>query len=556
MKQFSDIKITEKMLKQINFSKTKKIGIVYSDKPSKKEILTVFGLQLLIFDSAKLSAQLIKEKNLNKHKNIDVFFAVNFSENTLKILEQNTKAKICILLSSLIEKKQLKQMKIETKKRDLKKTKIYPEKNAKIVPKNLYVDIPKAFKFGRGKKILKFENGSGFFTKKTKNIYYINGNIAFEYVKNIYLHNFAEADASNISNIQLLMKFVLHTLGHYKPKEKKPVSLFTIDCECQSFYFNNKKRECTDITGAKNRNDMLFENAIKKTVKRLNKEKVKGLFMVSGDEIKKGKDYAGFEKINIEKNKNSLKFSEKHSLCSHLSNHQKWSYGGYSGEVSKPLTLSKDLISLISKRFFLYLKSVLLFNYPEKVKAFEEKKHKMSQEFIKKTIAEWFNLTKGLKQSAIVRYPSLTRTEKVLQHVEKHFKIDSSDLIDEEKITIPRPYSLLKIENNELKLSKTVEVPCIWIDRFLRSNPDSDYSKKIFKTIKTMFENPESVICFLTHLKLTGGDKTHVHVNILTNSPFISVSEPMNTKAQKMLLQAINKKSKNLNGEELIKHLG
>ena len=111
----------------------------------------------------------------------------------------------------------------------------------------------------------------------------------------------------------------------------------------------------------------------------------------------------------------------------------------------------------------------------------------------------------------LIRYPGYVRAADTLACLDDRFldAVDSSDLYEIRAALPAFPYRLIAERNGQLRRTSVTEIPCVWIDKLLRTR-DQRKLHGLAPTRSRAF--PGSVMSFVTHTKVLGAAWGHCHV--------------------------------------------
>lgn len=410
------------------------------------------------------------------------------------------------------------------------------------------------------KKDLFLNKESDFLVRKNNNIL-LKNNLLEIYFDEVFG---SLSGTTNPNTICTIIRFFRILFGEFFPKiyffQKHPVTIFTVDSEDQHNYFNNQKQVCTDISGkSTNRNDMRLDSALKTSLERFKKFKICPTFIITGSDLNKDSTDSFGNIISLpELNWNYLMKISKNknvSIGTHAYNHQDWlSYGN---SQNKAMSAKDRLLyffdcggnlSLLLK----YLLSSLKLRFQNKEGVLGR-----NGEFTEKILeGQIRKLEKILEKNEIPftkfhRSPGFRRSSKVIEYLDKHGYMDSSDLFNIEDFNGPPvPYSLFMLKNETLSLSKVKEFPCLFIDKYLRTTK-KNIIDNLIGFLNDVFTYNETVLTIISHTKVTGGDYKHCH--IYPRNPLSGLSQPANPKNIELIYSKISKQSRSITISQFLK---
>jgi hypothetical protein len=125
----------------------------------------------------------------------------------------------------------------------------------------------------------------------------------------------------------------------------------------------------------------------------------------------------------------------------------------------------------------------------------------------------WSELTGQRADRLFIRYPGYVRSEATVHLLDDRYSltVDSSDLYQSEWGLPAFPYRLFTERDGVLRRARIIEIPCIWIDKLLRT-PDATRVADGLQGLQRLAAVPGSILSFITHTKVLGATWGHCHV--------------------------------------------
>lgn len=384
---------------------------------------------------------------------------------------------------------------------------------------------------------------------------WVRANILPEYFLQLTRYSTGQCQVEQIlATLEIIESCLLQT--GVKIKTYPAVTIFTVDTEDQNNYFNNKKGECTDISGNRqNRQDMLFANCLDTAIRRFNRYGIKATFMITGSELRKrALDSFNQPMVNIKENWQYLKQGfdyQNHSIGLHAFDHQDWLKYGKSSH--RPMRSFKKLIYFFNSggTFPLLAKYILwvIRNFKTKEPlglGGDLNKIRLSNQIDRLT--KLF-VSNQIPFVPLFRAPGFRRSEKLIEILNDRLISDSSELINIKYPVIPRPYYLLMSKNGRWQLSDVIEFPAIFIDEFIRSRRIR-HSDSLIRYLDFVYQKQNAVITFISHTKVTGGDYGHCH--IYHRNPLSGLSQSPTKASLKKIYKFIEEKGSSLDFQRFL----
>lgn len=357
------------------------------------------------------------------------------------------------------------------------------------------------------------------------------------YAREVLLHSEATGNVAAILAAHLVMRAALASVLDRAGRAPPARSLITVDAEDQQRYFINRHNRCSNIRGAATE-DMRFSRSCRTIMQRCEQFGLKSIFMVTGDEIDPSfRDAFGDPLVGLDENRTVLAemTARGHGVACHGFDHEWWLSKGRSAIAPMSLTqklryfheTSGDLRTLLGLTSFALSYGPLLWRARRSQKRRPPAAGEpFSYEEMQADIERWMQLVGHDEQRLFIRYPGYVRSTATLEFLDDRFEaaVDSSDLYALDDALPGFAYSVLAIRDGVLRRTCVVEVPCIWIDKLLRT-PDQERVAAQIDALRTMAQVPGSVFSFVTHTKVLGSDLGHCHVYL--HDPTKGMALPM-----------------------------
>jgi hypothetical protein len=368
------------------------------------------------------------------------------------------------------------------------------------------------------------DSAQGPICSRKGNALLLNANLPAVYGDEVLRHATADGKITEIMASQVAMRAVLAEIVNLPETGARSVSLITVDAEDQLRYFMNREGVCSNIRGAPG-DDMLFSRSCRTIMDRCEKFGLKAIFMVTGDEIDPSfVDAFGDPLVGLDDNRKVLgeMASRDHGVACHGFDHEWWMSKGRSAIA--PMTTWEKLRYFMETsgdvRTLLGLARFLVVHASRLRKARASKRNwrqTPNQEFsyaeIKTDIERWLALVGFEDENLFIRYPGYVRSSATIDFLHDRFAatVDSSDLYSLECGLPAFPYSILAERDGQLQRTRLLEVPCVWIDKLLRTR-DQDKVEAELDRLRVLAGFPGSVFSFVTHTKVLGSAWGHCHV--------------------------------------------
>jgi hypothetical protein len=352
----------------------------------------------------------------------------------------------------------------------------------------------------------------------------LQANLPEVYGREALRHATADGDIRALLGALLAMRALLSRLLPFPSAPPAALSLITVDAEDQQRYFINAEGRCSNIRGDAD-SDMQFANSCRTIMDRCEAAGLKAVFMVTGDEIDPSfKDAFGDALIGRDDNRRVLDemTARGHDVACHGFDHEWWIAHGRSAIT--PMTLAQklryffetsgDLRTLLGLARFLLLYGRRILRARA---ATRERSRTIGKPFtyadMRRDFDRWSELTGQREERLFIRYPGYVRSEATVHLLDDRYTltVDSSDLYLLEWGLPAFPYRLFTERDGVLRRARIIEIPCIWIDKLLRT-PDADRVSQELAGLQRLASAPGSVLSFITHTKVLGATWGHCHV--------------------------------------------
>lgn len=372
---------------------------------------------------------------------------------------------------------------------------------------------------------------------RTATAWYLNADLPEVYGREVLRHATADGDIRSILASQVVMRAVLDKVLPFRPAGARAASLITVDAEDQQRYFINRDAVCSNIRGAP-ADDMRFSVSCRTIMDRCEAFGLKAIFMVTGDELDASfTDAFGDPLIGLEDNARVLREMQTrgHGVACHGFDHEWWMTKGRSAiapmstweKLRYFLETSGDVRTLVGLARFLVVHAARL----RQARAAKNARSQTSDApfsyaEVRSDIERWSRLVGFDADRLFIRYPGYVRSAAVVDFLDDRFAatVDSSDLFELDWRIPAFPYSLLAERDGRLRRTRVLEVPCVWIDRLLRTRDQGKVEAEL-AGLAAMAKFPGSVLSFVTHSKVLGAAWGHCHVYL--HDPLRGMALPM-----------------------------
>jgi hypothetical protein len=371
---------------------------------------------------------------------------------------------------------------------------------------------------------LRWASGDSALLEQQDGLWWLNANLPEVYGREAQRHETADSDMVALLGSLLAMRDVLARIPGLPGAQRRVLSLLTVDAEDQQRYFINAEGRCSNIRGRPD-GDMQFAASCRTIMDRCEAAGVKSVFMVTGDEIHpEFVDAFGDPLIGREDNRRVLDEmpARGHDVACHGFDHEWWIAHGRS--TITPMSLGQKLRYFIETsgdmRTLLGLARFLIV-YGRRISraraATRIRSRTVGEPFtiddMRRDFDRWTTLTGHCSQRLFIRYPGYVRSAATVHHLDDRYSctVDSSDLYQPEWGLPAFPYRLLTVRDGVLRRTRIIEIPCIWIDKLLRTR-DMARVKSGLEQLARLAAMPDSVLSFITHTKVLGATWGHCHV--------------------------------------------
>lgn len=358
--------------------------------------------------------------------------------------------------------------------------------------------------------------------QSTASLWRLDAHLHEVFGREVLRHATAECHMQSLLAAQVAMRAVLSRILPLPARSTRAASLLTIDAEDQLSYFINRRGRCSNVVGEPD-DDLQFARSCRTIMDRCEAHGLKSIFMVTGDEIHPSfRDAFGDPLIGLEDNRNVLDEmpARGHDVACHGFDHQWWISGGYSA-IAPMSALDKLRYFAATSgdtRILWGIVRFVLSNAPDLWRARRRSRgvasgRPFTAEEMRDDIERWLQCTGQSPRTLFIRYPGYVRSAATLDFLDARFDstIDSSDLYDLELELPAYPYALLSESGGTLRRTKVIEVPCVWIDKLLRTR-DPDSAGQQLARLERLARFPGSLMSFVTHTKVLGSTWGHCHV--------------------------------------------
>jgi hypothetical protein len=355
-------------------------------------------------------------------------------------------------------------------------------------------------------------------------VWHLQANLPEVYGREALRHATADGDIRALLGAQLAMRALLARILPLPAAPHGALSLITVDAEDQQRYFINAEGRCSNIRGEPDA-DMQFANSCRNIMDRCEVAGLKAVFMVTGDEIDPSfTDAFGDALIGRDDNRRVLDEMTRrgHDIACHGFDHEWWIAHGRSAIT--PMTLGQKLRYFFETsgdaRTLFGLARFLLVYGRRILKARAATRARGSTigepftyEDMRRDFDRWSELTGQHADRLFIRYPGYVRSEATVHLLDDRYSltVDSSDLYLPEWGLPAFPYRLFTERDGVLRRARIIEIPCIWIDKLLRT-PDAARVAGELQALRRLAEVPGSILSFITHTKVLGATWGHCHV--------------------------------------------
>ena len=354
--------------------------------------------------------------------------------------------------------------------------------------------------------------------------WHLQANLPEVYGREALRHATADGDIRALLAAQLAMRALLSRILPPIEAPQGALSLITVDAEDQQRYFINAEGRCSNIRGEPDA-DMQFANSCRNIMDRCEAARLKAVFMVTGDEIDPSfTDAFGDALIGRDDNRRVLDEMTRrgHDVACHGFDHEWWIAHGRSAIT--PMTLGQKLryffeTSGDARTLFGLARFLLVYGRRIlKARAATRARGRtigepFTYEDMRRDFDRWSELTGQHDERLFIRYPGYVRSEATVHLLDDRYSltVDSSDLYLPEWGLPAFPYRLFTERDGVLRRARIIEIPCIWIDKLLRT-PDAARVADELQVLQRLAAVPGSILSFITHTKVLGATWGHCHV--------------------------------------------
>jgi hypothetical protein len=293
---------------------------------------------------------------------------------------------------------------------------------------------------------------------------------------------------------------------------------------------------------------------------------LKAVFMVTGDELDPSfVDAFGDQLIGLDDNHRVLAemTARGHDVACHGFDHEWWISKGQSAIT--PMTLPEKLRYFFAtsgdvRTLFGLLRFVVVYGRRllRARAATRDRARSIGTPFsldeVRSDIDRWMSLV-GFKGARLfIRYPGYVRSAAVVGFLDDRHgvTVDSSDLYELDDGVPAFPYRLLIERDGELCRSNIVEIPCLWIDKLLRTRDRATVAADLARLGK-LARMPGSVLSFITHTKVLGSTWGHCHVYL--HDPLKGMALPADPGAWQAFAEFLRERTRSGNWRDLQQQL-
>jgi hypothetical protein len=356
------------------------------------------------------------------------------------------------------------------------------------------------------------------------NVWTLNADLTGVCGREALRHATADVDVAACMGGHLALRAVLARMGLFKLENRGGMSLITVDAEDQQRYFINRLGVCSNVRGAPS-DDLQFAKSCRTIMDRCEGLGLKAIFMVTGDELDESfVDAFGDRLIGLDDNHRVLGeiTARGHDTACHGFDHEWWLSKGRSPMT--PMTMlqklgyfaetSGDLRTLFGIAKFLVSHRRLL----ARARAAKRKREvtrftPFTYEEVRDDFERWMALVRFDSRRLFVRYPGYVRSGETLNYLDDRFAavVDSSDVYELDLGLPVFPYRLLAERNGTLRRTNVTEIPCLWIDKVLRTRNQARVAADL-EALRKIVSFPGSILSLVTHTKVLGAEWGHCHL--------------------------------------------
>jgi hypothetical protein len=395
--------------------------------------------------------------------------------------------------------------------------------------------------------------------------WHLYGDLPGVYGRESLRHATADSNVPAILAGHLVMRAILSRMVTLPAADRSALSLITVDAEDQQRYFINREGHCSNIRGTPD-DDLQFANSCRTIMSRCESAGLKAVFMVTGDELDPSfVDAFGDQLIGLEQNRAVLDemTARGHDVACHGFDHEWWISRGRSAIT--PMTMAQklryffatsgDLRTLFGLARFLLVhgRRLLRARAATRLRA-RSLGQAFTRDEVRNDIERWAALVGFQGRRLLIRYPGYVRSAAVVDFLDRRYgaTVDSSDLYELDDGVPAFPYSLLVERDGELYRSNIIEIPCLWIDKLLRTRDQARVAAELAQ-IGKLAGVPGSVLSFITHTKVLGSTWGHCHVYL--HDPLKGMALPADPAAWLAFSTLLRQRTRSANWRDLQQQL-
>lgn len=365
-----------------------------------------------------------------------------------------------------------------------------------------------------------------FLWRSSRDNFWLGAEFLELYVRQMQGHFSGRIQANTVCMIlhffRSFLRPLLRARGIALPEGRgRSVTLYTVDAEDQHLYYDNAKRRCTSFVGrTDNPHDTRLDHSLPESLTRFRRFGIRPTFMVTGSELRE--DALDAFGNPLDEPMQNLRMLREYAagrdlaIGTHGYDHGQWLRYGRS-----PL----PPLGIWAKAGYFFDSGgtpLFLLRYLWAARRYRGRKQAGdlgdSGEFTAGIVRQQLEGLEalyaryGIPFVRFHRHPGFRRSAQVVNCLEQLGYADSSDLlIIERNPVVPVPYTLFKLEQGRLTLSKVKEFPCLFIDRYIRT-ADARTLQVLCDYLDVVLARQDTVLTIISHTKVTGGDYTHCHV--------------------------------------------
>lgn len=385
------------------------------------------------------------------------------------------------------------------------------------------------------------------------------------YGREVLRHATADGDVRALLASQLVMRALLSLILPLPDEDRRALSLITVDAEDQLRYYINSEARCSTIRGTPD-DDLQFANSCRSIMQRCEEQGLKAVFMVTGDEIDPSfTDAFGHRLIGLDDNRRVLDemAPRGHDVACHGFDHEWWISKGQSAIT--PMTMAQKLRYFFETsgdlRTLFGLARFLLAYGPRLLRAraaTRARARSIGEPFtdaeIRNDLERWMKLVGFRGERLFIRYPGYVRSAAAVSVLDDCYAntVDSSDLYELEDGVPAFPYSLIVERDGQLRRTRIIEIPCLWIDKLLRTRDAGKVAEQL-SHLQRLAAVPGSILSFITHTKVLGATWGHCHVYL--HDPLKGMALPASPEAWEAFAKFLREHTRSGNWRDLQQQL-